>query len=157
MKKLCCSFFIITLLSTCLLGQESRDTIPVDKVAIYGGIGYGLSITALSTAWYRENGFEKFKFFNDNAEWNQIDKFGHVFSTYQISSIGYDVLKRTELSDREALFWATGLSFSMFIPIEILDGFSPNYGFSQGDIVANAVGSGLFLGEQLLWNEQRIK
>lgn len=157
MKKLCCSFFIITFLSTCLFGQEGADTIPIKKVALYGGIGYGLGVTALSTAWYGENGFEKFKFFNDNAEWNQVDKFGHIFSTYQISNIGYDVLRRTELSNKEAIFWATGLSFAMFIPIEILDGFSADYGFSWGDIAANAIGSGLFLGQQLLWNEQRIK
>ena len=56
-------------------GQQ--DSIPLKKVALYGGIGYTASLSALSIGWYGENGFDKFKFFNDNAEWNQVDKFGH--------------------------------------------------------------------------------
>lgn len=157
MKQRSCVLLILFILFSSLKAQEARDTIPVKKVALYGGIGYAVGLTTLSAAWYGENGFDKFKFFNDNAEWNQVDKFGHAFSTYQITNIGYNVLKRTELNDREAVFWAAGISFAMFIPIEILDGFSPDYGFSWGDIAANAIGSGLFLGEHLLWKEQRIK
>lgn len=157
MKQRSCVLLILLLFVTSLQAQESRDTIPVKKVALYGGIGYAVGLTTLSAAWYGENGFDKFKFFNDNTEWNQVDKFGHAFSTYQITNIGYNVLRRTELSDKEAVFWAAGISFAMFIPIEILDGFSPDYGFSWGDIAANAIGSGIYLGEHLLWKEQRIK
>jgi len=156
--RFCLSILTATLLliNTASIKAQS-DTIPLKKVALYGGLGYAASLTALSVGWYGENGFDKFKFFNDNAEWNQVDKFGHAFGTYQLSRIGYDLLKQTELTDREALYWATGLSFALFLPIEILDGFSPDYGFSYGDLIANAAGAGLFLGEELLWGEQRIK
>jgi hypothetical protein len=149
----------ILLLSLCFPRQinAQNDSIPLKKVALYGGVGYAAGITALSVAWYGENGFENFKVFNDNGQWNQLDKFGHAFTTYQLARGGYDILRRTELSEKEALYWATGLSFALLLPIEILDGFSPDYGFSYGDLVANAIGSGLFLGEQLLWKEQRIK
>ncbi|OJU23360.1 MAG: hypothetical protein BGN92_03335 [Sphingobacteriales bacterium 41-5] len=41
--------------------------------------------------------------------------------------------------------------------IEILDGFSNKWGFSWGDMAANVFGAGMFQGQQLLWNEQRIK
>jgi len=149
----------ILLLSLCFPWQlyAQKDSIPLKKVALYGGAGYAAGITGLSVAWYGENGFENFKVFNDNGQWNQLDKFGHAFTTYQLARGGYDILRRTELSNKQALYWATGLSFAMLLPIEILDGFSPDYGFSYGDLVANAIGSGLFLGEQLLWKEQRIK
>lgn len=148
------SFLLFCISSTALAQQ---DTLPIRKVATYGAIGYGASLTALSIGWYGENGFDEFKFFNDNAEWNQMDKFGHVYGTYQLTRINYDLLKRTEFTDKKALYWSAGLSFAMFLPIEILDGFSPDYGFSYGDVIANAIGPGLFVGQELLWDEQRIK
>ena len=41
--------------------------------------------------------------------------------------------------------------------IEILDGFSSQWGFSPGDMTANTLGAGLFVGQQLAWKEQRIQ
>ena len=38
----------------------------------------------------------------------------------------------------------------------MLDGYSEEWGFSWGDILANASGTGLYVGQELLWNEQRI-
>ncbi|MBT8385658.1 MAG: YfiM family protein, partial [Bacteroidia bacterium] len=40
--------------------------------------------------------------------------------------------------------------------VEFLDGFSEEWGFSTGDIIANASGTGLLIGQEILWNEQRI-
>jgi len=40
--------------------------------------------------------------------------------------------------------------------IEVLDGFSAGYGASVSDVVANAAGTGLYWGQQALWNETRI-
>ena len=127
------------------------------KIMLYGGIGYGLSLFTLSQAWYKEQGLENFKFFNDNAEWLQIDKAGHAFTTYNFSRVNYELFKNTKLSDHQAIFWGSAMSSLLLLPVEILDGFSPDFGFSYGDIIANAVGSGLFLGQQLKWKEQRIK
>lgn len=155
--RFCLSTVAVIVLSLQSFSIQAQDTIPLKKVALYGGLGYAAGLTTLSVAWYGENGFDQFKFFNDNTEWNQVDKFGHAFTTYQLSRVGYHVLRQTELSDRNALLWATGISFVMLLPVEILDGFSPDYGFSYGDLIANAAGAGLFLGEQLLWGEQRVK
>jgi len=41
--------------------------------------------------------------------------------------------------------------------IEIFDGFSDNYGASVTDLAANTVGTGLFVGQQFLWHEQRFR
>jgi hypothetical protein len=38
-----------------------------------------------------------------------------------------------------------------------LDGFSKEWGFSTGDIIANASGTGLLIGQELLWQEQRLQ
>ncbi|WP_420385794.1 DUF2279 domain-containing protein [Roseivirga sp.] len=155
-KALLLACFILFRLS-CLAQDSTAHSIPLKKVKLYGGIGYTTGLFVLSQAWYAENGFENFKFFNDNAEWLQVDKFGHTYSTYHFSRINYQLLRRTELSDEKALIWGSLLSTALFLPIEILDGFSPDYGFSYGDMVANAAGSGLFYAQQKLWDEQRIK
>jgi hypothetical protein len=37
-----------------------------------------------------------------------------------------------------------------------MDGFSEEWGFCWGDMIANAAGTGLYVGQELLWQEQRI-
>lgn len=41
--------------------------------------------------------------------------------------------------------------------IEVMDGYSTGWGFSWGDMGANALGSGLAVGQEALWKEQRIQ
>ena len=40
--------------------------------------------------------------------------------------------------------------------IEVLDGFSDQYGTSWGDVIANSAGTTLFIAQELVWDEQRI-
>jgi hypothetical protein len=40
--------------------------------------------------------------------------------------------------------------------IEIMDGFSEQWGFSTGDMIANTAGTALFIGQQLGWHEQKF-
>jgi hypothetical protein len=51
-----------------------------------------------------------------------------------------------------------GLSgFAYMSAIEVMDGYSEGWGFSWGDMGANALGSGFAIGQKALWNEQRIQ
>jgi hypothetical protein len=51
-----------------------------------------------------------------------------------------------------------GLSGTAFLTVvEVLDGFSSGWGFSIGDLGADLAGSGLFIAQELVWNEQRIQ
>jgi hypothetical protein len=51
-----------------------------------------------------------------------------------------------------------GLSGAAYLTvIEVLDGFSAEWGWSWSDIGANLFGSGLFLSQELAWGEQRIQ
>lgn len=157
MRRILLLAYLIGSFHICFAQDSTANHIPLKKVKLYGGIGYTTGLFVLSQAWYAENGLEHFKFFNDNAEWLQVDKFGHIYGTYQFSRINYELLSRTELSDDKALIWSSVLSSALFLPIEILDGFSPDYGFSYGDMLANAAGSGMYYVQQKVWNEQRIK
>ncbi|GAB3900872.1 DUF2279 domain-containing protein [Larkinella knui] len=117
---------------------------------------YSATLYGLSNAWYN-NPLTNFHFFNDNHEWLQIDKVGHMVTAYQIARISAQAYRWTGLSDRKAAIYAglTGLIFQT--PIEILDGFSPEYGFSVGDMIANISGPALYTGQYLAWGELRIQ
>ncbi|HSN62258.1 MAG TPA: hypothetical protein VLR49_15070, partial [Ferruginibacter sp.] len=41
--------------------------------------------------------------------------------------------------------------------IEVLDGFSAEWGWSWGDFAANIAGSGMLVAQELAWDEQRIQ
>lgn len=112
---------------------------------------------ALNKAWYSDYPKQEFHLFNDWAEWQQMDKVGHVWTSYQLSRISGDVWKWSGIDSKKAIWLggASGLAFQSII--EILDGFSEKWGFSLYDMAANVVGSGLYVGQALTWKQQRIQ
>ncbi len=158
MRKLLVLVLIFSLGLTQVQGQtDSLTRKRLNKMLVYGSVGYGVTLFALSQAWYAEQGLSHFRFFNDNPQWKQVDKIGHFYSTYQFSRITHELLNKTGLEDRKSAFWSSALGAGLLLPVEILDGFSPEFGFSYGDVIANTLGSGFYLGQHLLWQEQRIK
>jgi hypothetical protein len=57
---------------------------------------------------------------------------------------------------KDQILYGATLGFTFLAAVEVLDGFSEEWGFSWGDIIANGTGTGLYIGQELLWNEQRI-
>lgn len=129
----------------------------VKWVAAANIVGYGGSLAALSAIWYSKQPRSNFHFFNDDAEWLQVDKVGHMYSAY-IESHASSELWRWAGLPRKKRIWIGGLSGVAYQSIiEILDGFSAEYGFSTGDFVANVLGSAVFVSQELAWDEQKIK
>ena len=60
-------------------------------------------------------------------------------------------------SKKNQLIYGATLGFVFLTTIEVLDGFSEEWGFSTGDVMANALGTGLLVGQEVLWDEQRIQ
>ncbi|WP_084165647.1 DUF2279 domain-containing protein [Dyadobacter crusticola] len=118
--------------------------------ALYLGTIYGLS-----KSWYKQP-LTHFTIQDDTREWLQMDKMGHVYTSYQIARHTAELYKKTGISKRQMLVYGAISGVIFQTPIEILDGFSPDYGFSPGDMVANLTGSVLFLGQVALWDEVRI-
>lgn len=122
------------------------------SVAAYGG-----SIAGLSSIWYRKYPQSSFHFFNDNDDWLQVDKAGHVFGAYTAGKLSMEAWRWAGVSSKQRI-WIGGLSGATFMTvIEILDGFSSEWGFSTGDMAANLLGSGALISQELAWNEQRIQ
>jgi hypothetical protein len=118
---------------------------------------YALTLTGLHQLWYKDDEQQSFRFFNDNAEWKQVDKLGHLYSTFYFSYGTSKALRWCGLRQAKANVWGAVTGFLVMLPIEVMDGFSANYGASSGDLLANAAGAGLFLAQQYVWKEIRIK
>lgn len=120
-------------------------------------VGYGGTLVGLNALWYAKYPRSGFHFFNDNNEWQQMDKAGHVYSAYTESRASMEAWRWAGLSRKKSI-WIGGLSGVAYQSIiEVLDGFSSEYGFSLGDFTANMIGSATFISQELAWNEQKIK
>ena len=123
------------------------------------GLGsiYAGSLLLLNEAWYKGYPRSGMHSFDDRKEWLQIDKMGHLWSTYSLSR-GTSQLWAYSLGDKKKGAIAGSLSAVGFMTtIEILDGFSSEWGWSWSDMAANVGGSSLFLFQELAWGEQRIR
>ena len=120
-------------------------------------IAYGAVTVGFNAAWYANYPRSSFHFFNDDAEWLQVDKAGHAYGAYIESFGSYEMWRWSGIS-RKKRIWFGGLSGIAYQSIiETLDGFSSEYGWSWGDMGANVFGSGLFIAQELAWDDQRIK
>jgi hypothetical protein len=115
------------------------------------------SFVVLNKAWYEDYPRSSFHFFNDKKEWNQVDKTGHAWTAYQLARVSGAVWKWTGLSQKKSAWLGGASAFAYQSIIEILDGFSEEWGFSWGDMEANLIGSAGFVAQELLWKEQRIQ
>jgi len=115
-----------------------------------------LSLIGLNELWYNDFPRSKFHTIDDSNEWLQMDKFGHILSSYYLGKLGADVLNWSGVSKKNQLIYGATLGFTFLTAVEIFDGYSKEWGFSWSDIAANTAGTGLFIGQELLWDEQRI-
>jgi hypothetical protein len=126
-------------------------------VSVGGVVAYGGTLAALNEFWYKNYPRSSFHFYNDNAEWNQIDKAGHAYSAYLEGKICMEMLRWAGVKDKTAI-WVGGLSGTAYQTIiEILDGYSAEWGFSMGDMTMNLLGSGILISQYLAWGEERIQ
>lgn len=154
--------FIVTctLIFSKAVGQQA-DSLEINKkrlrvFTVTAGVSYTATLVGLSELWYKDAGHQSFRFFNDNAEWKQVDKLGHFYAGYYFSYGTSKALRWSNVQQRKAGFIGAATGFLILAPIEVFDGFSEAYGASCGDLLANAAGSVFFLGQSLLWDEPRI-
>ena len=114
------------------------------------------ALVGLNQVWYADYPKSDFHFINDNAEWLQMDKAGHVFSAYHLGSFGANAMKWTGANQKSQLLYGATLGLAFLTTVEVFDGYSANWGASLGDVVANVSGTALYVSQELLWKEQRI-
>ncbi len=138
---------------------EASDTIipgrliPVSIAAT--GIYVG-SLIGFNETWYKKEAKSPFHFYDDRHNWMQMDKLGHVYGGYFQSKIMIDVLRWTGVPRKKSILIGglSGIAYQSII--EILDGYSADWGFSWYDMAANSAGALMAMGQEYAWDEQRI-
>lgn len=113
-------------------------------------ISYGGSLALLSSAWYTNYNRTSFHFFDDSREWLQVDKAGHITTSWYLGRIGIDKMEWSGVEAKKAIWYGTAGSFLYLTGIEMLDGFSGGWGFSWSDFSANTIGTGFIIGQKYL-------
>lgn len=135
------------------------DTFNKSRFYISAGTGatlYGAASIGLYQTWYADFPRSKLKSFNDWPEWNQMDKAGHAFTAYIFSRYAFAGGRWAGLKRPAARYAAFGVANLLQGTIEVMDGFSAEWGFSWSDIGANVTGSLIFTVQDIAWQEQRI-
>jgi hypothetical protein len=128
------------------------------RTGVYVGesVALGATLIGLNQLWYKDYPKSNFHFINDNNQWLQMDKLGHMYSTYHLGRVGAEMLQWSGASQKEQLIYGSTLGLGFLTVVEVFDGFSEEWGASTGDIVANVTGTALYVTQELLWKEQRI-
>lgn len=157
--------FLLTGLFFSFLGVQAQipsDTTLLNRARLNRTIAgtsvvYAGSLLALNQLWYADYKRSSFHSFNDNAQWQKMDKLGHVYSAYLGGMIGHELLRSAGLENKKASLYGGSLGFLFLSTVEVFDGFSQEWGFSWGDMLANGLGAGLFIGQELSFEKQVLQ
>jgi hypothetical protein len=136
--------------------QDSLNVAKLKTVIATETVLYTGTMIGLHQLWYKNEPSTSFHYFNDNQQWLYMDKIGHSMTSYYVGKIGYNTLRWSGVSEKKSVWYGGTLGLVFLSTVEVFDGFAKEWGFSGGDMAANLLGSGLFIGQQLGWKEQRI-
>ncbi|HBI01798.1 DUF2279 domain-containing protein [uncultured Flavobacterium sp.] len=138
---------------------EPSDTLNIKRrnlVIVSESVLTSAALIGLNQLWYADYEKSSFHFKNDNADWLQMDKAGHIYSSYHLGRLSAEMLDWSGVSKKNQLIYGAGYGFVFLTAVEVFDGYSAEWGFSWGDVAANATGTALYVSQELLWDEQRI-
>lgn len=156
------SLFLLIFISLGANAQkflDPSDTLNIKRRNIVLGSSLGITavtLTGLQVAWYSDYQSDGFHFFNDWQGWQQVDKFGHAATNYQICWGVHKMYRWTGMDHNKAMWTGFALGTGYQAVVEVMDGFSDDWGFSWGDIGFNTLGGVAFLAQEWAWQEQRI-
>ncbi len=157
---LCCIYATIVQSQQMTDSLKNTNNSYPNRQWLIGGLnaaGYGGSLIILNNTWYKNYPKSSFHSFNDSKEWLQVDKLGHGWAAYNAGRASAALWQWAGVPVKKAA-WIGGLSSTAYLTvIEILDGHSAEWGWSWADMGANLFGSGLFIVQELGWQEQRIQ
>lgn len=126
----------------------------IGRGIIYGSILYTGGMSYFNYQWFHGDERVPFYFSNDFRGYLQADKFKHLFGSYAEGYVGYNYLRNAGVRKKDALLFGATLGIVLQSPKELTDGHYVPGGFSWPDIAANVTGSALFIGQELLFDEQ---
>lgn len=159
-RKMKCRFLFFLLSIVSVANGQTTDSTKNNSIKkdllIFGGI-YSASMIGLNEIWYKSHPRSEFHFFDDSKEWMQMDKVGHIYTSWHLTRVGYNYFQSKNLPKNKSLLFGAITSTIMMAPIEWLDGYSTAYGASTSDIIANLSGTLLFAIHKSLNDHNLIK
>ncbi|MHB1048646.1 MAG: DUF2279 domain-containing protein [Bacteroidota bacterium] len=144
-------FFLAGANHSLLAGDDGEKdttflTLQRKDVATYGTIAWSAGAVFMEFQWWWKDDYfyrqHAFRFQNDGYFYNTsygVDKLGHMYASYLIFHLTYDVMKWAHYDDGTALWAAVAVPASHALAIEIADGFS-KWAFNMSDLYFNTAG-----------------
>ncbi|MFA5834159.1 MAG: DUF2279 domain-containing protein [Bacteroidota bacterium] len=141
---------IITFAQHSVAQQMERDSMFLylhrKDVATYGTIAWSLAAVSLEFQWWWKDDYyykqHEFRIWGDGYFYNHsygVDKLGHMYASYLIFHLTYDVMKWADFDEESALWSAIAVPATHAIAIELGDGFS-KWAFNFSDLLFNSSG-----------------
>ncbi len=155
-------FLLVFLLSPAVIFAQNKDSVrmctkPSQKlkyVIAAESLSATVSLAGLYQVWYKDYPQSSFHFFNDNDEWLQMDKAGHFFSSYHTGLGAYKLFRWAGMERKKSLWYGGSMGLAYLTVVEIMDGFSQQWGASWGDVTANFAGAVFFTAQELIFEKQ---
>ena len=80
------------------LNTSRRNAVVISETSIGAA-----TLIGLNSLWYSDYPRSKFNTTDDFNQWMQMDKIGHMFTSYQLGRVGADVLQWSGVSKKEQL------------------------------------------------------
>jgi len=87
------------------------------------------ALIGLNQLWYADYPHSKLHSVNDNDEWLQMDKAGHLFSSYHLGRFGAEALQWSGCSKKSQLVYGATIGLAFMSTVEFLMDFRRNGDF----------------------------
>ncbi|MEZ4921564.1 MAG: DUF2279 domain-containing protein [Crocinitomicaceae bacterium] len=125
-------------------------------VSITSGLAWGGSIAGLYYVWYKDFPKSGFHTFNDFHEWQQMDKLGHMYSSWSFGRSVGDLYEWSGLDHKKSSLIGAGFSLGYLTTFELLDAYNEAWGFSWSDVGFNTLGAATYWGQEYFFNKQYV-
>ena len=114
-----------------------------------------ISLVGINEVWYKNYARSDFHFFDDLKEWNGMDKIGHACTSYQLNKISHSLFEKNNI--KKPLLKSSVYTFGYMLGVELLDGYSTEWGFSIYDVIGNGFGTILYTFQERKFKNQPFK
>ena len=139
---------------------EPADSLHKGRVIGVSAVNTSLwagTIIGLNYVWYKDFDKSGFHTFNDGHEWLQMDKVGHSLTAWNFARVAGGLYRWSGVKSKNSAYIGAAFSVGYMTTFEVLDAFNADWGFSWWDVGANTLGSALYLGQELAWQDQKFK
>jgi hypothetical protein len=125
------------------------DLQPVPTIAV--GVGFTSLMVGLHiyqrNAWWPDDADPEFRVIDDSEYARGLDKLGHMYSTYIMSTLSADLMMACGLNHETSTWIGGAMGFGYTMYVEIEDGYAKDWGFSPTDAIANFVGASFYVAQ----------